>query len=164
MMFLMALRQDLVRRCAELGIQFAMWDETAVTDEQRIIGCPLVFVAVETAVGTFFHTFLARLDAAQRLDRVILDEAHLVLTSSHYRPKMGLIRQLRNLRAQFVFLTGTLPPSMLQQSLLLSEPTVIRSTTFRKDLRYAVERLPPENPGSHFSTWPRRKSRRGWAR
>jgi hypothetical protein len=89
---------------------------------------------------------------------------HLVLTSSHYRPKMGLIRQLRNLRAQFVFLTGTLPPSMLQQSLLLSEPTVIRSTTFRKDLRYAVERLSPENPGSHFSTWPRRKSRRDWAR
>lgn len=70
-------------------------------------------MAVETAVGTLFHIFLARLDAAQRLDRVILDEAHLVLTSSHYRLKMGLIRQLRNLRAQFVFLTGTLPPSML---------------------------------------------------
>lgn len=68
---------------------------------------------METAVGTLFHIFLARLDAAQRLDRVILDEAHLVLTSSHYRLKMGLIRQLRNLRAQFVFLTGTLPPSML---------------------------------------------------
>jgi superfamily II DNA helicase RecQ len=84
MMFLVALRQDLVRRCAELGIQFAVWDETAMTDEQRIIGCPLVFVAVETAVGTFFHTFLARLDAAQRLDRVILDEAHLVTVARTY--------------------------------------------------------------------------------
>lgn len=84
-----------------------------MTDKQRIIGCPLVFMAVETAVGTLFHIFLARLDAAQRLDRVILDEAHLVLKSSHYRLKMGLIRQLRNLQAQFVFLTGTLSPSML---------------------------------------------------
>src|SRR5271156_5512797 len=117
---LVALRQDLVRRCAELGVQFAVWDEATAADEQRAVGCPLVFVAVETAVGAPFHAFLARLDAAQRLDRVILDEAHLVLTSIHYRPKMRLIRQLRNLRAQFVFLTGTLPPSMLrpfQQSL-----------------------------------------------
>jgi superfamily II DNA/RNA helicase len=124
-----------------------------VADEQRIVGCPLVFVAVETAVGEAFHGFLARLDAAQRLDRVILDEAHLILTSSDYRPKMRLIRQLRNLRAQFVFLTGTLPPSMLQafqQKLLLSEPTVIRSTTFRKDLRYTVERLPTPGLGQSF--------------
>jgi hypothetical protein len=43
---------------------------------------------------------------------------------------------------QFFSLTGTLLPSMFwafQQSLLLSVPTVILSTTFRKDLHYAIK-------------------------
>jgi hypothetical protein len=46
---------------------------------------------------------------------------------------------------QFFFLKGTLLLSMFrafQQSLLLSAPTVIRSTTFRKDLHYAIKFVP----------------------
>ena len=65
-------------------------------DKRRVVGCPLLFVMMETAVAILFHVFLAR---------VILDEAHLVLMSSQYQPKIHLIQQLRNLRAQFVFLT-----------------------------------------------------------
>jgi hypothetical protein len=90
---LIALRQDLLRYYNALGVRFAVWD--AVTNERRVVGCPLLFVMMKMAVIILFHVFLAR---------VILDEAHLVLMSSRYQPKIRLIQQLRNLRAQFVFL------------------------------------------------------------
>jgi hypothetical protein len=41
-----------------------------------VLRCPLLFVAVKTAVGAIFHTFLMRLGG------VTMDEAHLVLASS----------------------------------------------------------------------------------
>lgn len=77
---LIALRQDLLRYCDALGVPFAVWN--AVTDERRVVDCPLLFVMMETAVVILFHVFLVR---------VILDEAHLVLMSSQYQPKIRLI-------------------------------------------------------------------------
>lgn len=136
---LVALRQDLVRRCADLRVQFAVWERD--TDEDRYLGCPLLLVSLEAASSPRFRAFLARMDARESLDRIIFDEAHLVLTASEYRPKIHAVKHLRALRCQFVFLSATLPPLIMpsfQRAILVSSPTVIRSLTFRRDLRYEV--------------------------
>ena len=140
---LVVLKQEMARRSQEAGIEAQIWDRH--TDETIDVHCPLVFVSVEQAVRMPFRRMLTRLHIANLLDRVVLDECHLVLTASQYRPSMMLLRELRKLTCQMVFLTGTLPPAMVQefeQQLLLQNPRLIRSITVRTDLEYQVLRCP----------------------
>ena len=86
---LIALRQDLIRRCREYGISH--WHYNNVDRmQERLHAVPhLVFVDVESAVTQHFMAFLKQLHDSGRVDRFILDEAHLVVTSSHYRENLG---------------------------------------------------------------------------
>lgn len=138
---LVALKQDLVRRCWDAGIEYSVWD--AHGSSERFTGTPLIFVSAEQAVRDPFHRFLGSLEANQQLDRVVFDECHLILTASKYRPKMALLRHLRQFRCQVVFLSATLPPvltSQFQSRMLLDQPRVIRDVTFRSDLFYDFHR------------------------
>jgi Orsellinic acid/F9775 biosynthesis cluster protein D/DEAD/DEAH box helicase/Helicase conserved C-terminal domain len=143
---LVVLKQDMIRRCTQAGLSFMVWDRHG--EHTRYDGCPLIFVSAEAAVLSPFRSFLAGLDSREGLDRVVLDESHLILTASDYRPKLKLIKHLRALRCQFVFLSGTLPPILMPtfcQRLCLFNPEVIRSDqTFRRDLQYAVVFVQPE--------------------
>jgi hypothetical protein len=44
------------------------------------------------------------------LDRVVIDKAHLILTTTDYRPKLAAVNWLTVLTCQIVYLTATLPP------------------------------------------------------
>ncbi len=55
----------------------------------------LVFVDVNTAVTSTFITFVKQLSNIDRLNRLILDEAHLVVTALDYRENLGLLIILR---------------------------------------------------------------------
>jgi superfamily II DNA helicase RecQ len=137
---LVVLKQEMFRRCTELGLPFSVWDR----DQEHAAhhSSPLVFVSAERAVQSRFRAFVTGLDAREALDRIVFDESHLILTASDYRPKLKLIRGLRTLRCQFVFLSATLPPLLIPtftQRLLLWDPIIVRSEyTFRRDLRYSV--------------------------
>ena len=93
---LVVLKQDMFRRCAELGLRFVVWDRQG--DLAQYSSCPLIFVSAEAAVLSPFRTFVTGLDAREGLDRVVFDESYLVLTASDYRPKLKLIKALRTLR------------------------------------------------------------------
>lgn len=93
---LIALKQDLVRRCRDASIEYSVWE--AHGNSERYTGTPLLFVSAEQAVREPFRRFLSQLDANRQLDRVVFDECHLILTASEYRPKMALLRYLRDLR------------------------------------------------------------------
>ena len=99
-------------------------------------------MSVETTVCAPFHAFVVGLDAREALDWVVVDESHLILTASDYYPKLKLIKHLRSLRCQFVFLSATLPPLLLSSFchyLLLFDPAVVCSDhTFCQDLQYVV--------------------------
>ena len=107
---LVALRHNMIRRCEQLGLQFRIWDKNQ--SEHDNFGYPLLFIPVECAVKRQFRGYLGRLDSRNQVDRVVFDESHLILTASKYRPKLYLIKFLRQLRCQFVFLTATLLPSI----------------------------------------------------
>ena len=55
----------------------------------------LVFVDVDNTVILHFLAFLRQLHDIGRVDQLILDKAHLVLTTSDYRENLGLLRMLR---------------------------------------------------------------------
>lgn len=137
---LVALKQDQIRQYHDMNIEYYIWTRSSRPEE---VGHPLIFVSMEQAVRSAFKQLLFRLDVGNSLDRIILDESHLVLTASKYRPKFRFLEELRELRCQFVFLTATLPPMMMsafQKKLLLVDPHVIRSLTIRRDITYHVTR------------------------
>ena len=137
---LVVLKQEMFRRYTELELSFTIWDRHE--DHIRYNNCLLIFVSAKTAMLSPFRTFITSLDTREALDRVVINESHLILTASDYHPKLRLIKYLCALRCQFVFLSTTLPPLLLStfsQRLLLFNPTVVRSEhTFRRNLQYTV--------------------------
>ncbi|KAL4958620.1 uncharacterized protein BDV14DRAFT_186373, partial [Aspergillus stella-maris] len=138
---LVVLKAEMQRRCHEADLEAHVWE--AKSRPEQLHSCPLIMVAVEQAVRPPFREFLNRLAIANELDRVVFDECHLAVTALDYRPAMGLLPLLRELECQMVFLTATMPPSLIdrfQQAMLLRGARMVRSRTTRRDLRYEVLR------------------------
>src|SRR5690606_14673980 len=104
---LVALREDLHRRCKRAGIDAHVWHSQGPNR-----GASIVFVTPESAVTKGFQGFVNRLQARGVLDRVVVDECHAVLDSDRsFRPQMGeLGNAVRGFGVQAVFLTATLAP------------------------------------------------------
>ena len=71
---LVALRADLQQRCQRLGITCVKWESRRPPDEVSI-----VLVTPESAVTGDFFQFLNRQRLVQRLDRIVIDECHVML-------------------------------------------------------------------------------------
>ena len=73
---LIALCEDLIDRCSALNISCVKWVN------QMGNKCPhksLIFVTPEAALGPQFASFLNQLRALGKLDRIVIDEAHVIL-------------------------------------------------------------------------------------
>jgi superfamily II DNA helicase RecQ len=104
---LIALRGDMMRRCKLLGISCAAWEGRRPPDAAAV-----VLVTPESAVGEEFATFLNRLRAMRQLDRIVIDECHVVLNRRYtFRKQMQQLGRLVAAETQMVMLTATLPPS-----------------------------------------------------
>jgi superfamily II DNA helicase RecQ len=104
---LIALRGDMMQRCKSLGILCAAWEGRRPPDAAAV-----VLVTPESAVGEEFATFLNRLRATRQLDRIVIDECHIVLNQRYtFRKQMQQLGKLVAAETQMVLLTATLPPS-----------------------------------------------------
>lgn len=140
---LVVLKTEIQRRCTEAGIEAHIWGPGSIPG--RLHSCPLIVVSVEQAVRPRFREFLHRLHIANELDRVVFDECHMILTAVDYRPAMALLPRIRELACQMVFLTGTMPPSRVQEfeeTMLLRGARMIRGRTTRQDIYYQVSLCP----------------------
>jgi superfamily II DNA helicase RecQ len=87
---LLALRGDLRQRCAQAGISCVEWEGRTPAD-----GCSIVLVTPESVFTQDFQNFLNRQIISQRLDRVVIDECHIVLNErSDFRPTMQRLGEL----------------------------------------------------------------------
>ncbi|OLL26208.1 ATP-dependent DNA helicase Q5, partial [Neolecta irregularis DAH-3] len=77
---LVALRQDMERRLKELEIPYAFWSH-----EQQYTSS-LIIVTIEQASTDSFKSYLLKLSSQNQLDRIVMDECHLIFTASDYRP------------------------------------------------------------------------------
>jgi superfamily II DNA helicase RecQ len=97
-------------------------------------------------VTSAFANFLNRLRTARQLDRIVLDECHLILDSSSFRIAFDQLYQFSRTEVPLLFLTATLPPSResdFWQRLTLSRVPhhIFRTATLRSNIRYTVTPL-----------------------
>lgn len=105
---LIALRTEFYERCIQMGISCAVWDSERPPDEASIL-----LVTPESALTTSFRTFLLRQQTLCRLDRIVIDECHQIISpSAQFRPHLAHLGRLQQLNVQMVFLTATLPPTL----------------------------------------------------
>jgi len=134
-----ALEKDYVRRLRLAHIQHIVWHHGEVGY------APVVVVSADRAASTDFITYGFMLRKRKLLRRVVLDECHLSFTASDYRPKLRQLGHLQVLRCPMILLTATLPPSRLEELrevMHISDFRLIRASTIRPNIRYAVRRCP----------------------
>lgn len=72
----------------------------------------MVLVTPESGVSKAFQQFVNLLRNTYRLDRIVIDECHIVLASRpNFRPKMRPSGELLRLRVPTGFMTATLRPT-----------------------------------------------------
>ncbi|KAL2835637.1 P-loop containing nucleoside triphosphate hydrolase protein [Aspergillus pseudodeflectus] len=144
---LISLRQDMARRCRQLGVSCVAWDRQRPPDEAAI-----VLVTPEAAVTGDFQSFINRLVMMRRLDRVVVDECHIIMNGQKdFRPQMAQLGRLVRARCPMVYLTATLPPQMEGEfSRRIHYPRdqiyVYRGRTSRGNVAYRVWRPMVESP------------------
>lgn len=136
---LIALRHDLVRRAHECQISCQEWNPYYPPDHSK-----LVLVTPEAASTENFQRFLTGLRTTQQLDRIFIDECHVILDqASTFRPKLMALKKWTLLETQLIFLTATLPPSRESElwtalQLTSARPSVFRTSTTRQNIHYRV--------------------------
>lgn len=140
---LVVLKTEIQQRCTETGIEAHIWGPESIPG--RLHSCPLIVVSVEQAVRPQFREFLYRLHIANELDCIVFDKCHIILTAVDYRSAMALLPRIRELACQIIFLTGTMPPSKIQEfeeTILLRGVHMIQGRTTRQDIYYQVNLYP----------------------
>lgn len=135
---LVSLRDDLTDRCRRAGIDCAEWDARRPHEWAQVM-----MVTPEAAVREAFADFLNRQQAEGRLDRVVVDECHVVLDSRDgWRKDILELRKLVNFETQLVYLTATLMPDEEKEFIrcmgLPPKDQIhwFRSTTERSNIAY----------------------------
>lgn len=84
---MVALRINILDRLRRVGIQTVEWvpGKTSRT-------APVVFVSAEAACSRSFLDYAHRLEAHQRLDRIVVDKCHLIVIAEYRKSmrKLGL--------------------------------------------------------------------------
>lgn len=140
---LCSLQEDLERRCKESRIECVQWDSRRPHETASI-----VLVTPESAVTKTFNTYINRLQSTYQLDRVVMDECHVVLDSGpDFRPKLrALGAEMVQWGTQLIFLTATLPPTDEQEffkAMCIPQECMhmFRGPTSRRNIQYQVQEV-----------------------
>ena len=139
---LIALRRNMMDRCRRFKISCVEWNAS-----HRAKGARIVLVTPESAVSETFQTFLNQLRSAQQLDRIVIDECHVVLNDQlDFRRKLRRMGEFNRVGTQMIMLTATLPPSMegelwKRMGFAGAAIKMFRMHTVRANVAYRIERL-----------------------
>lgn len=143
---LCSLQDDLERRCKEARIECVQWDSRRPHESASI-----VLVTPESAITKTFSTYINRLRSTYQLDRVFMDESHVILDSGpNFRPKLReLGAEMVQMGTQMIFLTATLPPQDEHEffhAIQIPQECVhmFRGCTSRRNIQYQVHEVGEE--------------------
>ncbi|KXN93393.1 ATP-dependent DNA helicase tlh2 [Leucoagaricus sp. SymC.cos] len=135
-----SLHMDYQHRLDELGISYVVYTGPSIRVEREH---KLIIVSADKAHTPDFLHFLHGVHMTRPVARFVFDEVHLVITAQHYRRTLQHIYELRRIPAQWVLLSGTIPPSSLDtltHNFHLHEHAVtIREMTNRPELQYLLQ-------------------------
>ncbi|KAI0448463.1 P-loop containing nucleoside triphosphate hydrolase protein [Xylaria acuta] len=141
-----ALQQDTFARLTAMGINVSIWEPHSTNPASAVI-----LVTPEAMARREWKGFAQRQRLHSRIDRVILDEAHEILLSNKtWRPNLLELRDdMDQVSPRQIFLTGTLPPSRVDEFKsklrLLSDPLqIIRNKCTRDNLKYDYINMDPD--------------------
>ncbi|CAN9385033.1 unnamed protein product [Alternaria alternata] len=134
-----ALIKDVVDRMQKCGIDCMEWKHGESSPAAVVVVS--ADAAGDTTSNGNFLGYANMLSGKGLLQRVVVDKCHLVITSSDWRPKLALLKNLRLLPCPIMLLTATLPPvreGELATNMLLPCATYIRASTVRPNTQYYV--------------------------
>ena len=140
---LISLRGDMLRRLRELRIQTELWKPESRPTAK------LVMVTAEAACTSDFQAYCLTLINTQRLDRIVVDECHLTVTTSTYRSSMAQLAGIRMLATRFLYLTATLPPTLeiqFKEQNFLGAARVVRASADRPNICYNIQVISATKP------------------
>jgi len=132
---LIELGLQLKRTCKDFGLEVEMFEKGCIRKASVVI------VVTETAGTEDFRDFIMELQLNKRLDRVVWDEAHMLVKDQNFRLTIAGSRALQ-LRCQLVFVTATCPPSLVDdicELMVLPTPHVVRQDYIKPSFRYSVK-------------------------
>jgi superfamily II DNA helicase RecQ len=100
--------EDLVKRIQGCGIDCIEWKH-GENNPAAVVVVSADVVGDIRSNGNFLG-YAQPLKAKGLLQRIVVDECHLVFTSRHWRKKLLQVKNLRLLGSPIVLLTATLPP------------------------------------------------------
>lgn len=127
---------------------FDVTAESWTPDTSTLVPPKLILATIDTATTdavTFhqFRTYIKVLLRNNRLARIVIDEAHLILTHADFRPVMKLLQWLATISVPLILMTATLPPS-LEQPLFaavgMTSVVTVRAPTPRANISLCVVR------------------------
>ena len=139
-----ALLEDMINRCQKLGLRTHQW-----SDKEQARGslgtAEIVVAGTWTCTNDVFRTWVKKVSLDGWLDRIVIDEAHLLYTQAKFRAEMNELYWLRDCGCPLVLLTATLPPReqpLLESKLKIEEDSSIikyfRLPTTRQNIHYSV--------------------------
>jgi superfamily II DNA helicase RecQ len=107
-----ALLDDLARRCQQHNVDFTTWTAFS-SNNSNSNGSGLVFATAEQALLLAFSAWAARLHAVRKLHRLVLNDAHLMLTTPIVHQQLKQLRRLHAVSAPWGVISATLLPAAL---------------------------------------------------
>ena len=134
-----ALIEDLVGRIRDCGVDCMEWKH-GESNPASVVVVSADIAGDITSNGNFLG-YARLLKGKGLLQRIVVDECHLLFTARHWRANLLKVKNLRLLGCPVVLLTATLPPVQegeLEASMLARNATYIRASTVRPNARYFV--------------------------
>jgi superfamily II DNA helicase RecQ len=101
----------------------------------------VILATIDYATHEQFKAYVRVLVQKKLLARIVIDEAHLILTHADFRPVMNVLQWLASIPVPIVIMTATLPPT-LEKSLLnkigITTARVVRAPTSRPNISFRV--------------------------
>ncbi|KAK0221252.1 P-loop containing nucleoside triphosphate hydrolase protein, partial [Armillaria nabsnona] len=123
--------------------------------KQDIQDSKIVYLALESAASNAFAIYWAHRE--HLTSRLVIDEAHQVLSQANFRHLFEKIKQLAAVAIPHIFLTATLPIRMEHDFLLevgMPQSTrIIRTPTFRPNISYNIVRYDSNVTAKHELIW-----------
>ena len=128
---------NLYDRLSDTPTKVSIWNRNA----SAVNANGVILASLTLTQDPHFVFFCKTLIEMSKLRRVVVDECH-VLFQDTYRKDVKLFREKMILPVPFLFLTATLAPKdewLFKETLLLSNPTILRSPTVRPNLIYRAK-------------------------
>ena len=146
----LSLMTDLRERCERHGLTVHEWDPNEPTKYAQITVLVVNKVTSTTRLDgedgvESFLQLASSLKYNGILKRLVFDECHTIVTQAPFRDVMSKLYHLRNLSVQTLFLTATLPPTLIaefESAMVLQDMRYIRASSFRPNIQMRVQKCP----------------------